>query len=34
MLHFVNVGMEDPVDKADARALVGILVGELHVNFP
>lgn len=26
--------MEDPVDKADARALVGVLVWQLDVDLP
>jgi len=26
--------MEDAVDKSYARALVGVLVGQFHVDFP
>lgn len=33
-LQFVNVGVEDSVHEADARRLVGVLVGELDVDFP
>lgn len=30
----INVGVENPVDEADAWRLVGVLIGELDVNFP
>lgn len=30
----VDVGMEDAVDETNARRLVGIIVGELDVDFP
>lgn len=33
-VQFVDVGMEDAVDKADAGRLVGILIWELDVHFP
>lgn len=33
-VQFIDVGMEYPVDKADARALVGILIGEFDTDFP
>ena len=33
-IQLVDVGVEDAVDKADAGALVGILVGQLDVDFP
>ena len=33
-LQLVDVWMEDPVYEADARALVRILIWELHVDFP
>ena len=32
--HLVNVGVEDAINKANARAFVGILVGELYVDLP
>lgn len=30
----IDIRMEDAVDKSYARALVGILIGQLHVDFP
>lgn len=33
-VQLIDVGMEDSVDKADARRLVWILIGELHMNLP
>lgn len=33
-LQFINVGMENAVHEAYARALVGILIGQFDVDFP
>jgi len=33
-VQLINVGMEDAIDEAYAGALVGILVGQLDVDFP
>ena len=30
----INVGVEYPVDEADAGAFVWVLVGQLDVDFP
>lgn len=33
-LHFIDVGVEDPVHKADTWGLVWILIRELNMNLP
>ena len=33
-IQFIDVGMEDAVNKSDAGTLVGVLVGELDVDLP
>ena len=33
-LQFVDVGVEDPVHKADTRRLVRVLIRQLDVDFP
>lgn len=33
-VQLVDVGVEDAVHEAYARALVGVLIGELDVDFP
>jgi len=33
-VQLVDVGVEDAVHETYARALVGVLVGELNVDFP
>jgi hypothetical protein len=33
-IQLVDVGVEYPVDEADARAFVGVLIGELDMDFP
>lgn len=33
-VQLVDVWVEDPVDKSDARGLVWVLIWELHVNLP
>jgi hypothetical protein len=30
----IDVWMEDAVDESYARALVGVLIGQFHMNFP
>ena len=32
--HLIDIWVKYAVDKADARAFVWILVGQLHVNLP
>lgn len=34
VVQFIDVGMEDAVNKSDAGTLVGVLVGELDVDLP
>lgn len=34
VLQLVDVGMEDAVHESNARALVGVLIRQLDVNFP
>ena len=33
-LQLVDVGVEDSIHEANARALVGVLVGQFDVDFP
>lgn len=33
-LQLVDIGVEDAVHEADARALVGVCIGELDVDLP
>jgi len=33
-VQFIDVGMEDTVYETDARALVGVLIGQLDADFP
>jgi hypothetical protein len=33
-IQLIDVGVEYPVDEADARAFVGVLIGELDMDFP
>jgi hypothetical protein len=30
----IDVWMEDAVDESYARALVGVLIGQFHMDFP
>lgn len=34
LVQFIDIGMEYPVHKADARAFVRILIGQLNMDFP
>lgn len=33
-VHFIDVGMEDAIDEANARAFVWVLFRQLYVNLP
>lgn len=33
-IQLVDIGVEDAVHEADARALVGVLIGQLNVDLP
>lgn len=34
ILQFIDIRVEDPIDKSDTRAFIRVLIWKLNMNFP